>query len=65
MSNDVEMTPFEHATIDCIKTIIEMLHAKGVATHSEFAAQFEFQRKATAQANPHGMVVFFFGWSVL
>ncbi|MFZ2525865.1 MAG: hypothetical protein WAW87_11210 [Candidatus Ferrigenium altingense] len=52
------MTPYDHAMVDSIKTIIELLHSKGFVTHDEFLAQFEHQKKQCEKTNPHGMVVF-------
>ncbi|MDP1771765.1 MAG: hypothetical protein Q8L15_05720 [Methylobacter sp.] len=58
MSEDDRMTPYDHAMIDCMKTIIELLHSKGIVTHDEFLAQFQHQRKQHEKTNPYGVSVF-------
>lgn len=52
------MTPYDHAMVDCLKTIIELLHSKGIVTHDEFLEQFQHQRKQHEKNNPHGAAVF-------
>lgn len=55
---DPEMTPVDHATLDCLQTIIELLHSKGLVTHEECGEQFRIQREKAMQRNPMGVAVF-------
>jgi hypothetical protein len=46
------------ATIDAIKSICELLHARGVVSVDEFALTFEHQAKGyLAEMNPDGVAV--------
>lgn len=54
-----EISPFDIAIMDSLKSIIEVLAAKGVATHEEFALPFRHQMQNAMKAqNGHGAAVF-------
>jgi hypothetical protein len=55
---DDRMTPYDHAMVDCLKAIIELLHSKGLVSHDEFLEQFQYLREQHEKNNPHGAVVF-------
>ena len=54
-----EISPFDVAIMDALKSVIEVLAAKGVATHEEFALPFQHQVQDALKAqNGHGAAVF-------
>lgn len=53
-----EPSDFDIALVDAMKSIIEILAAKGVATHEEFALPLRHQLEDVRQRNPVGSWVF-------
>jgi hypothetical protein len=48
---DAEISDFDIAIIDSIKTIIEVLAKKRLATHEEFAESYRYQKDAALQSH--------------
>jgi hypothetical protein len=57
--DDQEISDFDIAILDAVKSLIEVLVSKGVATHEEFARPFRHQlEESVRQRNGRGAGVF-------
>lgn len=55
-----EISDFDNAIIDALKSIIEVLAAKNLATHQEFSIPFQHQMKASMdKGNGNGAAIFY------
>jgi hypothetical protein len=53
-----EYSDFDLAIVDVLKAFIELLAAKGVASHEEFGQLLAVQLQGVQQRNPKGVLVF-------